>query len=936
MTFIGEDESLGQLVHRITELRFESQSWKKAFEKAKYTIHYGKCISTSETEVNNRFTGLVEKFSIKGHCELSQALKEYKMKFLEKSRSLVHDEETNQSILKYDMLQLLLSLSSSTNQNYNYIPTIDSAVEKEHRLTWQEVLEDDPPQGDHWQTWPTDSSTSSEDDYMSDDDVISTHSEQNPITTNDTVEHIQFDFSSRMDIDEREDREGLHYLKAEQYWLDHFELVAENSANQSLLQNSCLLSSELNQLLYNEEERRQLKTITEAGAIREILSLLKGNHNILFRFEDGKFKVEETYIIQHLSRSALNNILREFCVYGNILFELRQTVTDMMNNIVYGQTSQAFAESVYKSLLNFNGLLGTLESDTGFITKDITQIISILNLRNALDSQLHYFKTIHEITRRASYYKNDSLSLATYFISALYDFVLIAQSSNQLTMYSLLVNILRKTLVPYGTFMDDWIFYGSLEGDRCKEFYVSRKDDVSMYDSDFWKTGFRVETIHQDIRRFSCPLFDPLIVERIFFTGKAVNLLSHVEKTSRFLSRNSVYKRFNDVVLEQLSKSSENEADMSEPSSPAPFSSQRETTITSVLFPLLRNDHQQLERPEQSLEYNDCIGSLLFDQHFKHHLETRYLGEPYSSTADTLNDVLHKKCELMQQLGFLASVYLMLENDLMHSFCEALFLHMDNDDAWLDPRVLNSAFINVCKTNGYDEVAQITVKEKMVHNDIPIISSFLDLIEFKVKIPWPLNNFIQEEHIPSYSKIQNFLFRLKRAKYVMEKKTLFGGNRKKTVMNSVDKTRFYSIRMKLLWFINVFWRYIMTTILHAETIHFRNELSVSKNADEIAAVHALYVRRIVDRCLLNEKANVIKKSIIKILDMTEQMKDIFVKYIQTEGVNPSEIERFNGFMNTIEYEFIRANDFISRSLMIMGKKGGFPWFENLASSLSIQ
>jgi hypothetical protein len=80
-----------------------------------------------------------------------------------------------------------------------------------------------------------------------------------------------------------------------------------------------------------------------------------------------------------------------------------------------------------------------------------------------------------------------------------------------------------------------------------------------------------------------------------------------------------------------------------------------------------------------------------------------------------------------------------------------------------------------------------------------------------IKISWPLNNFIQQEHLPSYSKIQRFLLRLKRAKYVMEKKTLFRG-RIKMEKSDVRAMRFYSIRMRILWFINAFWRYIMTTV----------------------------------------------------------------------------------------------------------------------------
>lgn len=73
------------------------------------------------------------------------------------------------------MLRLLLSLSSSENQAYDYIPKINE-IEKKESLTWEDVVKDDPLQGDHWQTWPEDSSN----DDISDDDGYELQEEVTP------------------------------------------------------------------------------------------------------------------------------------------------------------------------------------------------------------------------------------------------------------------------------------------------------------------------------------------------------------------------------------------------------------------------------------------------------------------------------------------------------------------------------------------------------------------------------------------------------------------------------------------------------------------------------------------------------------------------------------------------------------------------------------
>lgn len=43
---------------------------------------------------------------------------------------------------------------------------------------------------------------------------------------------------------------------------------------------------------------------------------------------------------------------------------------------------------------------------------------------------------------------------------------------------------------------------------------------------------------------------------------------------------------------------------------------------------------------------------------------------------------------------------------------------------------------------------------------------------------------------------------------------------------------------------------------------------MSKDADEITALHTLYVRKIVDRCLLNDKVSLLSLPITTMTDLT--------------------------------------------------------------------
>lgn len=212
-----------------------------------------------------------------------------------------------------------------------------------------------------------------------------------------------------------------------------------------------------------------------------------------------------------------------------MLLDLREIALHILSkDMLYGQTAQAFATAIYKSLLSFEGQLSYLERDANYITKNSAKYVSILKLRNELQIQLQCFHEIHNIAICAPFEENDNpRRIACYLISTLYEHVLTSQISGKNTIYNAILYIFQQTIVPFGRLMDGWMFRGSLEEDRIKEFYVSRNDDVSMNGSKFWTDGFSIETVAQDI---VCPLFEKRSMERIFFTGKAVNLLLQIEK----------------------------------------------------------------------------------------------------------------------------------------------------------------------------------------------------------------------------------------------------------------------------------------------------------------------------------------------------------------------------------------------------------------------
>jgi hypothetical protein len=141
---------------------------------------------------------------------------------------------------------------------------------------------------------------------------------------------------------------------------------------------------------------------------------------------------------------------------------------------------------------------------------------------------------------------------------------------------------------------------------------------------------------------------------------------------------------------------------------------------------------------------------------------------------------------------------------------------MDKQAHWFDEIILNRIYLEACELSGYKEIAYIHIDDNISKaNDM---TSCLSLVRFNVQINWPLNNFVQSSNLEEYTKITGYLMRLKRSKYVLEKRTLlFGRERSSSSRNTM---RFYSIRIKMLWFVNAFWRYIMTTVSKHEYYYY--------------------------------------------------------------------------------------------------------------------
>ncbi|RUS27517.1 Spc98 family-domain-containing protein [Jimgerdemannia flammicorona] len=646
--------------------------------------------------------------------------------------------------------------------------------------------------------------------------------------------------------------------------------------------------------------------------------------------------------------------------------------------------------------------------------------------------------------------------LTVSLLTGLYDQILLAQAVGQQEAFTTLRRLFDYSIEPYGRMIDRWIFEGNVDDDCANEFFVVRNLDIPEDSPQYWHEGFRfrsmeagsvpeepeADDIDQELFTPPYPSFLEPFATKILFAGKAVNMLlslklgdvnmkvysnphtrwealewTNIHASMRSAAANSITTAFTDgfkgyTALTTahfpmlgdmiLKKSTIHGASALASRRGSKRQSVRIThaistapTLESVMS-MAREYGRENGDAESQTDVRVSDAFSLYHHEVNEHLDN-YVRPQYESAGRLLANVLMSRCDLAYHFRALAGIYLMLEGDLMHRFCQMVFHKMDKRQAWYDSQTLNGLFMEACRHTEWErqDNVHIWVKERENlqkrtvaaavnrngHRDGRISgkSSSVDLNSVRVfenvvveyRLPWPINNIIRAAAIHQYKKFITLVLELKRAKCLMERIALF----KSRLHHQAARNRrdpaillFYSLRVRLMWFINTVYNYIMTTILHAETQAFQEKLAQVFDVDEIIQLHEEYVRRIRDRCLLNEKAIYIMRAIVLVLDATIRFSNLFARYVEDPAAKSFVItqqsirfwvaprvdsddeesdgdsydeedqdEEEDGFwkgLNEIDREFKRASDFVTTSLRVIARSGGFAWFEALAASLS--
>ncbi|KAK9362333.1 hypothetical protein V1504DRAFT_490598 [Lipomyces starkeyi] len=150
---------IAELVTQITDLpRSNSpQTYNQVLRRAIATATDSRYRPADRDDVRERLDGLVEKCSVRARDDLADALAE---------RIQLIFPVQNESVLSVLAMLLHLAQASALDKPVPQVIT-NYHLQPKEEIKWEDIIKDDPLEGDHWKNWePGSSDLSSEDDEI--------------------------------------------------------------------------------------------------------------------------------------------------------------------------------------------------------------------------------------------------------------------------------------------------------------------------------------------------------------------------------------------------------------------------------------------------------------------------------------------------------------------------------------------------------------------------------------------------------------------------------------------------------------------------------------------------------------------------------------------------------------------------------------------------
>ncbi|KIK67700.1 hypothetical protein GYMLUDRAFT_36439 [Collybiopsis luxurians FD-317 M1] len=291
-------------------------------------------------------------------------------------------------------------------------------------------------------------------------------------------------------------------------------------------------------------------------------------------------------------------------------------------------------------------------------------------------------------------------------------------------------------------------------------------------------------------------------------------------------------------------------------------------------------------KEESNMDPGDSLFSVSIDR------LSRLISDkltPYGQASGSLlAKVIVEQCDFRTHLKAIESLYLMRRGDILSDFADVLFAKMDSKQNWTDFHFLNTAFSdivsasnNVTNVNEFLQIPliRLSYRDRGTYQQKHSVQSrtvkALDGLSLEYAVPFPLTYIFTPANLQTYNRIFVFLLQVRRGKSLLDNILVRGASAGSSGQPGLKA--FYAMRNRLSWFVNAFFNFITTYVIHTQVAAFQKLLTNdrSQSFDQMIIAHEEHLERLQSRCLLQAKTNALYRAILSILDMSLNFSDLF-------------------------------------------------------------
>ena len=265
--------------------------------------------------------------------------------------------------------------------------------------------------------------------------------------------------------------------------------------------------------------------------------------------------------------------------------------------------------------------------------------------------------------------------------------------------------------------------------------------------------------------------------------------------------------------------------------------------------------------------------------------KARWVTWVSQSTNEKLLNILFVKYRLQEHCMSIKKYLLMAQGDFHQALIEGMHLILNQPAVRIYKHTLVSILENAIKSSNCQfHDPEFTSRLKITLEDTRVEQGW-DIFTLDYTIGPPLNTFFPGELMMAYRRIFKFLWKVKRAHYLMYSSQ---HNRNLILLQSMTDVlpqlrRMFLIGNQISHFVNTLSNYLMVESIEAPWEGFYKKLGNVVDLDELIRIHDKFVMNVQENCFFTVEA--IHKKVNRILDIIiryHHSREVFIASVVEE------------------------------------------------------